>query len=179
MKNFAWIAAASLGAAMAPLTAQAQTAPAPAAQASAAKVGDTIFDDAGAEVGKIESINAGVAVVFTGTNRASVPLTSFGTSPKGPTFGMSKAQLDEAAAKAAASAQQDLRAKLTTGAEVFGKNGAVIATVKSVDGDNVALTSAKGDVTVPITGLGTNAQGLYLGMTQAEFDAAVVAAQPK
>lgn len=179
MKKFAWIAAASLGAVMAPLSAQAQTAAAPAAQASAAKVGDTIYDDAGVEVGKIESINAGVAVVFTGTNRASVPITSFGTSPKGPTFGMTKAQLDEAAAKAAASASADMRAKLVEGTDVYGKNGAAIAKIKSVDGDNVALTSAKGDVTVPITGLGSNAQGLYLGMTQAEFDAAVVAAQPK
>lgn len=180
MKKFAWIAAASLGAVVAPLAAQAQTAAAPAAQAAAAaKVGDTIYDGAGAEVGTIESINAGVAVVFTGTNRASVPLTSFGTSPKGPTFGMTKAQLDEASAKAAASVQADLRAKLAAGAAVFGKNGTAIAKVKSVDGDNVALTSAKGDVTVPITGLGTNAQGLYLGMTQAEFDAAVVASQAK
>lgn len=176
MKKFAWIAAVSL-AAMAPLSAQAQTAT--PVQAAAAKVGDTIYDDSGAEVGKIESIANGVAVVFTGTNRASVPVTSFGTSAKGPTFGMTKAQLDEAAAKAAASVAAELRAKLTPGADVFGKNGTAVAKVKSVDGDNVVLTSAKGDVTVPITGLGATEQGLYIGMTQAEFDAAVVASQAK
>lgn len=178
MKKFAWVAAVSL-AAIAPLSAHAQTAAPAPAQATPAKVGDTIYDDSGAEVGKIESITNGVAVVFTGTNRASVPVTSFGTSPKGPTFGMTKAQLDEAAAKAAASAQADLRAKLVAGTDVYGKNGAPVAKIKSVDGDNVVLTSTKGDVTIPITGIGTNAQGLYLGMTQAEFDAAVAAAQPK
>ncbi|MES2988773.1 MAG: hypothetical protein V4808_12775 [Pseudomonadota bacterium] len=180
MKKLAWIAAVSF-AGIAPLSAQAQTA-APAAapaQASPAKVGDTIYDDAGAEVGKIESIANGTAVVFTGTNRASVAVTSFGTSPKGPTFGMTKAQLDEAAIKAAAAAQSDLRAKLTVGADVHGKNGATVAKIKSVDGENIVLTSAKGDVTVPITGIGTNEQGLYIGMTQAEFDAAVVASQAK
>ena len=179
MKTFAWISAVSL-VAMAPIAAHAQTAaPAPAAKATPAKVGDTVYDDAGVEVGKIESITNGVAVVFTGTNRASVSLTSFGVSPKGPTFGLTKAQLNEAAVKAAAEVQAALRTKLTVGTDVHGKNGAPVAKVKSVDGDNVVLASAKGDVTIPITGLGTNDQGIFIGMTQAEFDAAVAASQAK
>lgn len=176
MKKFTWIAAASLGALAVPAAATAQTAPA-TAQASGAKVGDIVYDGAGAEVGKIESIDNGVAVINTGVNRASVPVSSFGVGEKGPSFGMTKAQLDEAAATAANAAQSEIRSKLTAGAPVRGNDGNVVASVKAVDGDAVALTSAKGDVTVPITGIGTDDQGLVIGMSQAQFEAAVVAAQ--
>lgn len=34
------------------------------------------------------------------------------------------------------------------------------------------MTTSKGEVRVPITGVGVNAQGVFIGMTQVEFDAA-------
>lgn len=176
MKTFSWIAAASLSALGMPLAAGAQTAPT-TAQSVTVKAGDTVFDDAGAEVGKIESVANGVAVVHTGTNRASVPLASFGRASNGWSFGMTKAELDQAAATAAASAQSELRDRLVAGTPVHGRNGAVLATVKEVRGDDVTLTSTKGDVTVPFNGIGMNTQGLVISMTQAEFEAAVVQAQ--
>ena len=175
MKHFASIAAAALGIAIVPAAAHAQAAPKAGQAAPAPKVGATIYDASGAEVGKIESITNGVAVVFTGTNRASIPLTSFGTSPKGPTLGMTRAQLDEAAAKAQTDAVAALRAKIVPGAEVRGEAGTVIAKVKEATDTEVVLTTEKGDVRVPIGGIGGNAQGLFIGMSQAEFDAAVAA----
>lgn len=165
--------AAALGLALvsAPLCAQTS---APAGTAGPT-VGATVYDAQGTEVGTIESVAGGNAVVFTGTNRATIPLASFGTSPKGPTLGMTRAQLDDAATKAAAAATEQLRARLVPGTEVRGKAGAVIATVKALEGDNVVLTTSKSEVRVPVTGLGINVQGVFIGMTQAEFDAAVAA----
>jgi hypothetical protein len=166
--------AAALGLALVPAPLCAQTAGPPTTAANPT-VGATIYDAQGAEVGRIESVTGGNAVVFTGTNRATIPLSSFGIGPKGPTLGMTRAQLDDAASKAAAAATEQLRARLTPGTEVRGKAGAVIATVKALEGDSVVLSTGKSEVRVPITGVGVNAQGIFIGMTQAEFDAAVAA----
>lgn len=174
MKNILSIAGAGLALALVPTSVSAQTS-APAQAGTGPTVGATVYDAQGAEVGKIESVADGNAVVFTGTNRGTIPLASFGTSPKGPTLGMTRAELDAAAARAAAAAIEQLRARLAPGTEVRGKAGAVVATVKALDGDNVVLTTGKGEVRIPITGIGVNAQGPFIGMTQAEFDAAVSA----
>jgi hypothetical protein len=69
---------------------------APAAQAAAAKAGDTIYDSAGEAVGTIESVEGQNAVISTGTAKATVPLSAFASGPKGPTIGMTKAQLEAA-----------------------------------------------------------------------------------
>lgn len=175
MKVIVSIVGAALGAVLVPAVSAQTSAPAPAQTAAGPTVGATVYDAQGAEVGKIESVADGNAVVFTGTNRGTIPLSSFGTSPKGPTLGMTRAQLDEAAVKAAAAAIEQLRARLTPGTEVRGTAGAVVAKVKALDGDNVVMTTSRGEVRVPVTGVGVNAQGVFIGMTQAEFDAAVAA----
>lgn len=154
-------------------------APAPAqaapAQAAAPGVGATVYDNQGGEVGKIESIANGTAVVFTGSNRASIPLSSFGTSEKGPTLQMTKAELDAAVTQAAAATTDQLRAKLTPGTQVHGSAGAVLATVKAVEGENVVLSAGTRQVSVPLKSLGANDKGIFINMSQAEFDAAVAA----
>jgi len=83
----------------APAIAQQDPAPAPAApaaQAAAAKAGDTVYDTAGEVVGTVESINGQTAVISTGTNKATVPLSALASGSKGPMIGMTKAQLDAA-----------------------------------------------------------------------------------
>jgi Cu/Zn superoxide dismutase len=174
MRNTASIAAAALAFMAVPATAHAQTATAPQpAQATAQPAaGATVYDAQGNEVGKIESVANGAAVVFTGTSRAAIPLTSFGTSPKGPTLGMTKAELDAASQSSAAT---QVRSQLTPGAEVRGQNGAVLGKVKAIEGDNVIVTAASGnaEARVPLSGFGVNAQGVFIGMSQAQFDAAI------
>ena len=72
-----------------------------------------------------------------------------------------------------------MRLKIVAGAPVHGTAGAVFATVKQVNGDQVVLATAKGsNVSVPIAGIGSNESGLFVSMTQAEFDAAVAATAP-
>ena len=127
MKAFLSITASVLALAAAPAVAQTATQPAPAtpatpatpaAPAASPTVGATVYDASGAEVGKIESIANGAAVVFTGTNRAGIPLDRFGTGPKGPTLGLTQAELDAAANQAMAQSGQALKEKLVAGAEV-------------------------------------------------------------
>lgn len=108
MKTAIIVSALALGLA-APAVAQeeAQPAPAaeaeaPAAQAAATKAGDTIYDTAGEVVGTVESVTAENFVLSTGTNKATLPLSSLGTGAKGPTISLSRAQLEAEIEKAKA-----------------------------------------------------------------------------
>jgi hypothetical protein len=166
--------AAALAALGLPAAAQAQAAPAAPQAAAAPKAGDTVYDGAGAEVGKIENVTSAGAVVFTGAARATIPLDKFGTSPKGPTLGLTKVQLEAAMAGASA----DLKAKLVPGAEVRGTDGAVLGTVKAATDQQVTLSASGKEVNVPIAGIGATDQGLTMGLTSAQFQAAISSAQP-
>lgn len=166
--------------AAAPLAATAQTATTPdapaagaAAAASGPTVGATVYDAQGGTVGTIASTDGTNAVVDTGTVKAAVPLTSFGTSPKGPTLGMTKAELEAAAGQGAAQAAANFKSQLTTGATVYGTGGASLGTIKTVDAQFVTLTTPKGDAKLPIGSFGPGPQGVTIGMTAAQLEAAM------
>ncbi len=96
-----------------PSLASAQDGPAPTSSATAqsaikAEPGQTVYDPAGGEVGKITSVEGDTFVIDTGTNTATLAAASLGSGAKGPFIAMTKAQLDAAvvAAKSGASAPQ-------------------------------------------------------------------------
>jgi hypothetical protein len=60
----------------------------------------SVFDQAGASVGTIESVDASGAVLSTGTVKVRVPVTAFAKGDKGLVIGMTKAQIEAAAKKA-------------------------------------------------------------------------------
>ena len=72
---------------------------APSATAAVA-AGATVYGSDGAPVGKIASVVGGNAVVDTGTRKATLALNAFGSGPQGPTITVTKAQLEDAVAKA-------------------------------------------------------------------------------
>lgn len=170
-------------AAATPLAANAQgtQAPAPAAPASPAAapagagpaVGGTVYDAQGGTVGTIASTDGTNAVIDTGTVKASIPLTSLGTGPKGPVLGMTKAELEAAAGQGAAQAAQNFQSQLTTGATVYGAGGSSVGTIKAVEGQFVTLTTAKGDARLPIGSFGPGPKGVTIGMTAEQLDAAM------
>lgn len=179
---FLMLAAATPLAATAQTTAPAPAAPgaapaapgaASAATGAAPTVGATIVDPQGATVGTIASTDGTNAVVDTGTVKAAVPLTSFGTSPKGPTLAMTKAELEAAAGQGAAQAAAEFQSKLTTGATVYGSAGTSLGTIKAVEGEFVTLTTAKGDARLPKGSFGPGPQGVTVGMTAAQLEAAM------
>ncbi|HVF94028.1 MAG TPA: hypothetical protein VM900_06910 [Sphingomonas sp.] len=162
-----------------------QAAPAAAAPAAAATptVGAAVFDSAGVEIGKIESVANGAVIVASPTGKISLPATSIGQSAKGLAIGMTKADLDAAAQQAQAAASGALASKLVAGTAVGSVDGTTtLGTIKSADAQFVTLTTAKGDVKLPVAGFAAGPSGnVILGMTKAQFDAAIggaVAAAP-
>jgi hypothetical protein len=93
-------------AAPATATTAAATANAGTSQTAAASgnvaVGVTVKDTQGGTVGTIESVDGQYAVLATTKNKVRLPLSSFGKGADGPILAMTQAQVDAAAASAAA-----------------------------------------------------------------------------
>lgn len=160
-----------------PSAALAQTAPA-AASGPALSVGATVYDPQGGEVGKIASMAADTVVIDTGAHKATLPKSAIGKGAKGPTVTITKAQIDAQVAAATEKASAALNAALIPGAEVRGKAGAPIGTVKEVKGDQVVIDRASGPVGLTKQAFGVGPQGLTISLTAAELDAAAQSASP-
>ena len=170
-----------VGVAAAPVAA-AQTAPAPApapttapAPASGPAVGATVKDTAGGVVGTIASVEGDLALIDTGTNKVRYPLTSITNAPTGPIVAVTKAELDARYAETQAKAQAELQAKLVAGTMVHARDGTtMLGTIKETGPDTVTVTTtAKRDVQLPRNAFGPAPHGVVIGMTAAEFAAAI------
>ena len=64
------------------------------ATAADIKAGASVYDQTGALVGKVDSVDADGALVNTGKARAQIPLSSFGKNDKGLVVSATKADLD-------------------------------------------------------------------------------------
>jgi len=179
LRNALGIVAVTLIAA--PLAAQTSTAPAaaaaPAAGANVA-AGAKVFDAQGGEVGTVESVTNGVAVVDTGTNKVGLPLASFGAGANGPIIAMTKVELDTAASQASQKSAAELKAQLTPGATVYGASGAQVGTIKEADDQYITVTRPKGSVKLPVSAFGKGTSGPMISMTVEELDKAMSAAAP-
>jgi hypothetical protein len=165
------------------LAQQAQPAPGAAATATgsatatAPTVGATIYDSAGVALGTVASITPQAVILNTGTAQVPVPPASIGKTDKGFAMAMTKADLDAAVASSQAQAQAAVKSKLTPGTAVTGLNGATLGTIKSADAQFVTLTTAKGDVKLPIAGFSADASGkIVAGITADQLAAATTGA---
>lgn len=66
--------------------------------------------------------------------------------------------------------------EVTAGSEIRDKKGTLIGTIETVSMAAAVVLSPGGRVEVPLEAFGKNSRGLLIGMTKAEFDAAVAAA---
>lgn len=176
MKVMHFVFAASVALSV-PGTALAQAATS-ATSGPALVVGATIYDPQGGEVGKIDSLTSDAVVVDTGTHKATLPKSAFGSSAKGPTVTITKAQIDEQIAAATEKAAAALQAALVVGAEVKGKAGLPVGTVKDVNGDQVVIDRAAGPVALTRKAFGLGPQGLFISLTAEELGAATKSASP-
>jgi preprotein translocase subunit YajC len=156
-----------------PVVAQSNTA-APATAAASVTAGATVYDTEGGVVGTIDSVNGDVAVVATGQNKVGVPVASFGPGDKGPRLAMTRAQLDQAAAGAKA----ERKAAVTQGANVVDSAGEQVGTVSSVDAQYAVVDMADAQVKLPLNAFSVKDNGLMVGMTKAQLEAATNAAAP-
>eukprot|EP01088_Endostelium_zonatum_P004904 TRINITY_DN16277_c0_g1_i1.p3 TRINITY_DN16277_c0_g1~~TRINITY_DN16277_c0_g1_i1.p3 ORF type:complete len:197 (-),score=11.74 TRINITY_DN16277_c0_g1_i1:140-730(-) len=171
------VPAAALAQQAQPAPGAAPAAPAASAAATAPTVGATIYDSAGVALGTVASITPQAVILNTGAAQVPVPPTSIGKTDKGFAMAMTKADLDAAVASSQAQAQAAVKAKLTPGAAVAGLNGAALGTIKTADDQFVTVTTAKGDVKLPIAGFSADASGkVIVGITAEQLAAATAGA---
>lgn len=164
------------------------TAPAAAAAPKLAQ-GATVYDAQGATVGTIESLDGQFATLATAKSKAKLPLTAFGTGEKGPVIGMTAAQVDAAAGSAGAAAAKPAAtadasaaatpAKLTKGAAVSDTKGAPVGTIEEVGAEFAVVATAKNKARLPLNAFAQTENGVVIGMSATELDAAADAAKPK
>ena len=159
-------------------TAPAASATAPAAAKTNVTVGAAVSDTKGGSVGTIASVSGDVAVLDTGTVKASVPISSFAKGDKGLLLGMTKAELEAAAQGASAEQKAKFLASLTTGTAVTDQNGGAVGTIEAVEGDMVTIATPNAKAKLPKNSLAQGPNGPVIGMTQAQLEAAVKTAAP-
>jgi hypothetical protein len=160
--------------------AAALTIPAAAlAQDTGLVAGATVYGPQGNEVGTIEKIDAGNVVINTGEHSAALPGDSFGTSEKGPTLGLTKAQL--VAAIEASMNKQDaaLDAALVAGAALLSSDGLPMGTIKSVSEEGlVTVDRPEGMFALDKGAFAMDGEGLVMRMTKADLEAALSGNSP-
>jgi rRNA processing protein Gar1 len=148
--------------------------PAPAAAAAPATpnvaVGASVVDQSGAPVGTIESVTGGNAVISTGTAKAAVPASSFAQGPNGLVIGITKADLEAQVSKASTPQQ------IAAGMAVSDAQGGAVGKVDAVSGDLVTVATANAKAQLPKSAFAQGANGLVIGMTAAQLEAAAKAA---
>lgn len=156
--------------------------PAMAQQAAATvkvTAGSSVVDTSGNAVGTIEQVNGDLAILSTGASKVSLPLNSFGASDKGLVLGMTKAEVDAAAAGASANSQAEVAAQVAPGATVSDTSGGTVGKVEAVEGEFATVATAKSKVKLPITAFAKGATGPVIAMTADQLDAAASSAAGK
>lgn len=149
------------------------SAAAPAADVTL-KPGVAVVDPTGGTVGTVATVEGDLVVVDTGINKVSLPLSSFGKGDKGAVIGMSRAQLDAAAAEAKAKARAQIMALLTPGAAVYGSDGDLLGKVVSIEGDYLMLRLADDrKAKLPLASVTRGENGATFAMTAAQFAQAI------
>ena len=101
---------------------------------------------------------------------ASAPgASAAGASADAATQAAPGADASSDAAATAAATQADLK----TGATVYDSTGATVGTIQSVTANGAVVASGKLRAEVPAASFAKNSRGLVIGITKAEFEAAV------
>jgi preprotein translocase subunit YajC len=172
MRNIKSIFLASLCLALAvPAAAQA---PAPAAGA-AITVGMAVKDTQGGDVGTVTKVEPGFITLKTDKHEVRLPATSFTPNQGVLLFAMTRDQLNAATEQALAQAA----AKIAPGAAVSDSSGGAVGTITAVDPQFVTVKLASGnEVRLPRTGVAPGPNGVVVGSTAAQLEAAAKAAAP-
>jgi preprotein translocase subunit YajC len=172
VRNFPILIAFSLSVAAAAgaASAQAPAAAAPAATAPAAIAAGTVVKDTkGGDVGTVVRADGAFLVVKTDKHEARLPANAFTPNNGVLLFGMTRDELNAQIEKSLAAAA----AKIAPGAAVSDPSGAAVGTLTAVDADAVTLKLASGTlVRLPKAGVAAGPNGVVVGMTAAQLEAA-------
>jgi hypothetical protein len=112
-----------------------------------------------------------------GTEQAAPPAaTPDATAPDATAAATSRAPEATASTETSATAAAT-RDDLKTGAAVFDSAGATVGTIQSVTATGAVVASGKLRAEIPAASFAKNSRGLVIGITKAEFEAAVTRAK--
>jgi preprotein translocase subunit YajC len=164
--SFATFAVCLVVAAAQPAIAQSGAAP---AGAIAPAPGMIVKDTSGGIVGTVSKVGDGLVTVKTDKHVAVLPVTSFTPHEGALLFAMTQAELNADVDKHDA----EVAAIFKEGAPVRGTGGVDAGTITALDADTVTLKLASGTlVRVPRSGIAAAADGLVVGMTAKQLEAA-------
>lgn len=155
-------------------------APAAATAAAPGEVtaGAMVYGPQGSEVGKVEKVEGGNAVINTGKNSAAIPVSALGHNEKGLLVSMTREQLDAAVEAATAKAQGNLAQALVAGAAVRSADGQAIGKIAGVSPQGIVTVQRDNDsFALQKDMFTTDAQGVTLRLTAAQLNAAVAKQQ--
>jgi preprotein translocase subunit YajC len=137
------------------------------------RVGATVTDSAGGQVGTITAISGANLTLRTDRHEVQLPVASFTATDNSVLFGMTQADLNAAVERVQAQAQQ----AFAVGTVVRDRDGAVVGPVQSLDAATVTIQLGTKVVRVPRAALAAGAEGLVVGgATLAQLEAAAVPA---
>ncbi|HEX4736121.1 MAG TPA: hypothetical protein VH331_01015 [Allosphingosinicella sp.] len=172
MRNIKSVFLASLCLGLAvPAAAQAQ----PPAAGAVITVGMAVKDTQGGDVGTVTKVEPGFITLKTDKHEVRLPSTSFTPHNGALLFGMTRDQLNAATEQALAQAA----AKIAPGAAVSDPSGGAVGTISAVDPQFVTVKLASGtEVRLPRSGVAPGPNGVVIGSTAAQLEAAAKAAAP-
>lgn len=145
-----------------------------AAAAQSLAVGTTVTDPQGGEVGTITAIDGDNVLLRTDRHEVRLPASSFTATATGALFAVSRDQLNADLDRMKAQA----RAAFVVGANVHDRGGALVGPITVLDAESVTVRIGDGIVRLPRAAVVAGQQGLVVGATLAELQAAAVPAPP-
>lgn len=136
--------------------------------------GTAVTDTQGGSVGTIIAVEGDMVVLRTDRHEVRLPKASFTATPTGALFGVTRDQLNADLDRMQAQAGL----AFAVGANVIDRNGTVVGPVTALDLESVTVKVGEGVVRLPRAALAASPQGLVVGATLAELEAAAVATAP-
>lgn len=145
-----------------------------AANAQSLTVGTTVTDPQGGEVGTITAIEGDQVLLRTDRHEVRLPAAAFTATANAALFGVTRDQLNADIDRLQAQAAQ----AFVVGASVHDRSGAVVGPITVLDAESVTVRVGDGVVRLPRAAVVAGQQGLVVGATLAELQAAAVMAPP-
>ena len=139
------------------------------ASAETLRVGATVTDPQGGEVGTITAVDSQYVTLSTDRHQARLPVASFTPTETALLFGLTRDQLNGQLDQAIAQAQQ----AITVGAVVHDSAGAVIGPIAATDSETVTVTFGEQPVRFPRAAIAPGPSGLVVGVTVADLQAQI------
>jgi preprotein translocase subunit YajC len=134
-----------------------------------------VKDTQGGDVGTVTRVEPGFVTLKTDKHEVRLPTASFTPHDGVLLFAMTRDQLNAETEQALAAAQ----AKIAPGAAVSGPSGGAVGTIVAVDPQFVTIKLVSGsEVRLPRSGVAAGPNGVVVGSTAAQLEAAAGAATP-